>query len=196
MVFWMWLPPSFSVRTAGIRAAQQVFMTIQYNWCQSVCQSGIWKHFPHMWKKQKGVLLCFLMFFQEKQFCAGILTRVLTCYQRKADDFFCLVHLRAYKQWDRLWVSTTWDNFAITFKTFKNFFSFVSQKNQHSTRKYLITEYLLSMYSVLFKHLRAYCHKLKDIPGHVIRTWLYASTLDTDPCIKNRCKKPAALYSP
>lgn len=41
------------------------------------------------------------------------------------------------------------------------------------------------MHSVFFKHLRAYCHKLKDTFGHVILTRLYVSTLDTDPRIKN-----------
>lgn len=126
-VFWLWLPPSFSIKMAGIRAAQQGFMTVQYKWGQSVCQSGVWKHFPHMLKK-KRVLLCFPIFFQEKQFCPGIVQQVLSCYHRKAEDFFCLVHLRAYKQWDRLWARTMWDNFAITFKTSKIFFPFVSQE--------------------------------------------------------------------
>lgn len=64
--------------------------------------------------------------------------QVLSCSEKNANESFCLVHLRAYKDYRQFLVGTMEDNFLIIFKTSTIFFHlYLLRDNQHTNRKHL-----------------------------------------------------------
>lgn len=85
----------------------------------------IWKLYVSFTEK-KGVLLCFVISGSlniRKTTLCNYFAPSLACYQKKANEGFCLAHLRAFKDYSTLLAGAMGDNFLITFQLL--FFPFI-----------------------------------------------------------------------
>lgn len=68
--------------------------------------------------EKKGVLLCFIVpgssLYIRKTILSSFVHQVLSCYQKKTNESFCLAHLRAYEDCSKLLAETMEENFLIT----------------------------------------------------------------------------------